>query len=265
MLALPFGKGNMMAQNDNSDFLPDRAAEEDLVPFDVRDSSSKAGLIKLLTGFGFLLALALLILNVYQPGVRDRQAPPKISADNTPFKVEPEDTGGTQTPNQDKVVYEVMDGKKPAETVKTTPPPEVPIKLPKKANIKVDPAPTAPPPKKPEPKFPNPSGSVKAPSPGYVKTPPPTTPRVTTGGGDYVVQVASVRSEADAKAIWNKTEAKFGDVLGPNMYSDIKYADLAEKGIYYRLRVAGLADKDAASRLCAQFKARGQACFVTRK
>ena len=259
-----------MAQNDNSDFLPDRAAEEDLVPFDVRDSSSKAGLIKLLVGFGFLLALALLILNVYQPGVRDRQAPPKISADNTPFKVEPEQAGGTQTPDQDKAVYEVMDGKTPAETVKPAPAPEVPIELPKKANIKVDPAPTTPLPKKAEPKFPNPSGSVKAPSPGYVKTPPPTTPvpktpRVTTGGGAYVVQVASVRSEADAKAIWSKTEAKFGDVLGPNMYSDIKYADLAEKGIYYRLRIAGLADKDAASRLCTQFKARGQACFVTRK
>ncbi len=257
-----------MAQNDNSDFLPDRAAEEDLVPFDVRDSTSKAGLIKLLIGFGFLLALAFLILNVYQPGVRDRQAPPKISADNTPFKVEPEQAGGTQTPDQDKAVYEVMDGKTPVETVKPAPAPEVPIELPKKANIKVDPAPTAPPPKKAEPKFPNPSGSVKAPSPGYIKTAPktpaPKTP-VRSGSSNYVVQVASVRSEADAKAIWSKTEAKFGDVLGPNMYSDIKYADLAEKGIYYRLRVAGLADKDAASRLCTQFKARGQACFVTRK
>jgi len=259
-----------MAQNDNSDFLPDVAGEEDLVPFDVRDSSSKAGLVKLLIGFGFLLALAVLILNVYQPGVRDRGAPPKISADNTPFKVEPAEAGGTQTPNQDKVVYDVMDGKKPAETVKTTPPPEVPIELPKKANIKVDPAPTAPPPKKTEPKkaepkFPNPSGSTKAPTPGYIKTAPaPKTP-VRSGSSDYVVQVASVRSEADAQSIWTKTEAKFGDVLGPNMYSDIKYADLAEKGIYYRLRVAGLADKDAATRLCEQFKARGQACFVTRK
>jgi len=79
------------------------------------------------------------------------------------------------------------------------------------------------------------------------------------------VQVASVRSESAAQDIWNKTEAKFGDVIGSNMYADIKYADLAEKGIYYRLRVAGISSKEAASRLCEQFKARDQACFVTRK
>jgi len=258
-----------MTNNDNDIFSAAGNPDEELAPFDVRDSSSKSGIIKLALGFGFLLALALIILKVYQPGVRDRDAPPKISADNTPFKVELEDAGGVETPNQDKTVYEVMDGKKPDEVVIAKPSAEVPIELPKTANIKVDPAPTKPAPVKPQPPAPrpqaaNPSGSIKAAGPGYIKT-APSGSTIRVGSSDYVVQVASVRSAAAAQDVWNKTEAKFNDVINSQMYADIKYVDLAEKGVYYRLRVAGLADKSAAAALCDTFKTRGQACFVTRK
>jgi len=261
-----------MTNNENDIFSAAGNSDEELTPFDVRDSSSKSGIIKLALGFGFLLALALIILKVYQPGVRDRDAPPKILADDTPFKVELEDAGGVETPNQDKTVYEVMDGKKPNEDVTTRPGAEVPIELPKTANIKVDPAPTITTPAKPQPTTPkpqaaNPSGSVKAPGPGYIKTAPsaPSGSTIRTGSSEYVVQVASVRTSQAAQDVWNKTEVKFSDVINSQMYADIKYADLAEKGVYYRLRVAGLADKSAASALCDHFKARGQACFVTRK
>ena len=255
--------------NDNDIFSAAGNADEELTPFDVRDSSGRAGVIKLALGFGFLLLLAIIILRVYQPGTRDRDAPPKILADNTPFKVEPEDAGGVETPDQDKTVYEVMDGNTPNETVTPKAGAEVPIELPKAANIKVDPAPNKPAVTKPaapapRPQAANPSGSIKAAGPGYIKSAPASTP-VRTGNGDYVVQVASVRSAAAAQEIWNKTEVKFSDVINSQMYADIKFADLAEKGVYYRLRVAGLADKTAANALCNNFKARGQACFVTRK
>ena len=261
-----------MTNNENDIFSAAGDANEELTPFDVRDSSSKSGIMKLALGFGFLLVFALIMLKVYQPGIRDRDAPPKIVADNTPFKVELEDAGGVETPNQDKSIYEVMDGKTPNETVKTMQSAEVPVELPKTANIKVDPAPSSPAPVKPQPaasspQAANPSGSIKAAGPGYIKTAPsaPSGATIRTGDGDYVVQVASVRSAAAARDIWNKTEAKFGDVIDSQMYADVKLADLAEKGVYYRLRVAGLADKSAASALCDTFEARGQACFVTRK
>jgi len=247
-------KGKKMIQKDRDMFsAANESANDELAPFDVRDSSGKAGMIKLALGFGFLLILALVILKIYQPGVRDRADPPKITAENTPFKIKPEDEGGVQTPNQDKTVYEVMDGKTPTETVNPSPVPEVPIELPKAANIKVDPAPVTIP-KTTQPK------TTTAPVLSA-----PAAQQVAVGSSEWVVQVASVRTQQDAQAIWNKVSTKFDNVLSPGHYADIKYADLAEKGVYYRLRVAGLPDKSAASSLCSAFEAQGQACFVTRK
>jgi len=249
-----------MIQKDKDMFSAANAsAEEELAPFDVRDSSGKSGMIKLALGLGFLLLLALFVFKVYQPGVRDRGVPPKITAENTPFKIKPDDAGGVQTPNQDKTVYDVMDGKVPSETVTPSPTPEVPIELPKAANIKVDPAPVAIP-KATVPKVQTPPKAVAS-SSSSSSGPRP----VAVGASEWVVQVASVRSEQDAQAVWNKVSAKFDNVLSSGHYADIKYADLAEKGVYYRLRVAGLPDKSAASRMCSAFEAKGQACFVTRK
>lgn len=248
-----------MTQNNNDIFSAANAsANEELAPFDVRDSSNRSGLIKLALGFGFLLLLALIILKVYQPGTRGRTEPPKITANSAPFKIKPDDAGGVATPNQDKTVYDVMDGKKPHETVTPSPSPEVPIKLPKSANIQVDSAPiTIPKPvvSKPVVKAPTVTPAVKTPK----------APTIAVGDSEWVVQVASVRSQGDAQDVWNRVSNKFDNVLSSGHYADIKYADLAEKGVFYRLRVAGLPDKPAASRLCSAFEAQGQACFVTRK
>ncbi len=244
-----------MIENIADKFSDVDSAVEELTPFDVRDSSGKAGLLKLALGFGFLLLAALIILKIYQPGTRDRDAPPVISADNTPFKDIPENIGGQQVPNQDKSVYDVMDGKTPSEVMSPVLAAELPIEMPKAATIQVE-APSVP----AVPKL--------APKPAAVKISPPTTTpskRVASGNSEWVVQVASVRSELDASQLWSNTSTKFDDILGNGLYADIKYADLAEKGVYYRLRVAGLADKDSANSLCSQFKARGQACFVTRR
>ena len=238
-----------MIQKDKDMFSAAGSADEELAPFDVRDSTGKSGMIKLALGFGFLLLLAIIVLKIYQPGVRDRGEPPKITAENTPFKIKPEDAGGEQTPNQDKTVYDVMEGKAPSETVNPSPKPEMPIKLPKSANIKVDPSPVVP-------------KAVTKPKP---KAPKIVSSQVAVGSSEWVVQVASVRSEQDARAVWNKVSTKFESVLSSGHYADIKYADLAEEGVYYRLRVAGLADKTAASNLCLAFETQGQACFVTRK
>jgi len=239
------------------EFSPDLdVAQDTLRPFDAREREGMNPMIKLAILVGALLLAAIIVLKLYTPGVRDRSDPPRITADNTPFKVKPEEVGGVQTPNQDKVVFEVMDGKSPDIKATPDPLPENPIKIQAPEPIVVKPEikePIAAPSPTPAPK------SVKRP----VVTPPQDT-AVAVRGGEWVVQVSSTRSESDAAAAWTTLKRKFPDLV-EGKYADVKRADLEEKGIYYRTRIAGLVDKTAANSLCNSFKAAGQACFVTKR
>lgn len=235
------------------EFSPDLdVAQDALRPFDARDQEGMNPMIKLAILVGVLLLAALIVLKLYTPGVRDRSDPPRITADNTPFKVKPEDVGGVQTPNQDKVVFEVMDGKSPDTKATPEPLPENPIKI------------QAPEPVVTQPEVKTPAAApTPKPVTRPVVTPQQDTP-VAVRGGDWVVQVSSTRSEADAAAAWTALKRKFPDLVA-GKYADVKRADLNDKGIYYRTRIAGLADKAAANSLCSSFKAAGQACFVTKR
>ena len=232
------------------EFTPDLNVGDDrLQPFDVRDREGWNPMIKLALVAAGLLIAAFIVMKLYTPGVRDRSDPPRITADNTPFKVKPEDVGGVQTPNQDKVVFEVMDGNSPETASTPESRPEAPIKMEAPAPVVKDPAPV-----------------VKSPAP--VRTAPASRPSANTPaaarGSDWVAQVASTRSPDDAKKVWDSINRKFPRLVS-GRYADIKRVDLEAKGIYYRTRIAGLSDKTAASDLCASFKAAGQACFVTKR
>lgn len=229
-------------------FRADMDREDVLTPFDVREQSGKAAMFKLFGAAAFLLIIAFALLKIYQPGTRDRVEPPKIVADNTPFKVEPVDKGGVQTPNQDKTVYNRIDGSGSEGAVITTPPPEEPIELPKTANVVVE----------------TPAPAITGRPAPVVTTPAQRQPVVASGSSDYVVQVASSRDRGDAERLWTKIQADFRDILPSGTFSDIKRADLGDKGVYHRLRLSGLSSKDAATQLCSRLKARGQACFVTK-
>ena len=226
------------------EFSPDlNVAQEALQPFDVREREGLNPMIKLALLAGGLLLVAFIVMKLYTPGVRDRSDPPRITADNTPFKVKPEEAGGAQTPNQDKVVFEVMDGNSPGIDVTPEPAPEKPIKM------------DAPKPVKAPVKQPTTPRPTPAPRPATVTA---------SRKSDWVVQVASTRSETDARAVWTTLQRKFPGLVS-GTYADVKRVDLDDKGIYYRTRVAGLDDKSAAQSLCNAFKAAGQACFVAKR
>ncbi|MDA8232241.1 MAG: SPOR domain-containing protein [Magnetospirillum sp.] len=71
---------------------------------------------------------------------------PVIKADDRPIRVRPDDRGGMEVPNQDKLVYDKMQGEGEPKTEQLLAPPEQPM-LPPKANPAADaatPAPGAP-------------------------------------------------------------------------------------------------------------------------
>jgi cell division protein FtsN len=256
-------KGDKWMSADGPEFNPGMQPDEPLTPFDVTRTSERAGMVKLLIGFGVLLVLAIIVMKLYQPGVRDRGDPPLITAENTPFKIVPEDAGGMQTPDQDKEVFEVMSGNEASTDVITLPGPEQPVEMPtqeptpalaSQQTPTVQPAPVTETP-------------VTRPSPRSVETPQPASepaPQPATGNSEWIVQVASLRSQSEAAATYAQIKAKNSTILSP-FRSDIVRVDLAEKGIYYRARVAGFGSRADASAVCDRLKAAGQSCFVARR
>jgi SPOR domain len=82
-----------------------------------------------------------------------------------------------------------------------------------------------------------------------------------SGGGSYVVQVSSQRSEADAQASYRALQGKFPSVLGSRPPL-IKRADLGDKGVYYRAMVGPFASSEEAAHLCGNLKTAGGQCVV---
>ena len=126
-----------------------------------------------------LAAFAAVVWYAYDQGLQrgSEATAPLIKADPTPTKVRPEQPGGLQVPNQDKLVYEAMrpgevDGSK---VERLLPPPEKPVEPPA---APPPPAPAAPaavavvPP-------PAPAGTESGIPPARIVTPAPT-PRIPT-------------------------------------------------------------------------------------
>jgi tetratricopeptide (TPR) repeat protein len=90
----------------------------------------------------------------------------------------------------------------------------------------------------------------------------PTAPPMS--GGNYVVQLASYRSEARAMLGWSELRVNAPDLLDP-ISPVVRRADLGEEqGTVYRLRTAPAAKSDATT-LCAELKARGLDCLVVKE
>ena len=234
-------------------YLP--GSEDPSQPFDVRAQSGRGGMFKLASLVVFLLILAFVISKLFASGTREREQIPRILADNTPYKEVPLERGGAQTPNQDKEIYQVLNGTSTEATVKTVPVAEEPLPKPEPiskpaANIVIKDAETTQPIQqepvivKPLPRSGNYSGN-------YL--------------GNYVVQVAALRSQSEAETMWSNLTGKMGTILTASHFYDIKRVDLGSRGIYYRLRVSGLANKAAANQLCQKLKAVKQDCIVTLK
>jgi hypothetical protein len=110
------------------------------------------------------------------------------------------------------------------------------------------------------------SNSVFPPPPTAVPQPRSAAPVRTasapsSGGGSYLVQVTSQRSEADAQSSYRSIQEKYSSVLGGRPHV-VRRADLGSKGVYYRAMVGPFSSREEAVQLCSSLKQAGGDCVV---
>jgi len=259
-----------------------------------------------------ILTVSLAVLAVMALGVAARhilfgEAPkdhalsvPVIHAEDKPIKVKPQDRGGMDVPNQDKLIYDRMAAKKdeqqperllpPPEQAQTPPPADqraaassplppsqavAPLPVPPPAPAAGAPplAVTAPLPaaKTPTPTpAPTPAKAPPPPPPVVAKAPPPApspapapapTAKAAASGG-WVVQLGAVHSEGEAKTEWGRLKGAHHELA--ELSPDIVRVDLGAKGIFWRVR-GGPLDEAQARVLCAELTKQSQGCIVARK
>ncbi len=112
-----------------------------------------------------------------------------------------------------------------------------------------------------------PAARELAPTPMRETPPPAAGPARTrvaaapSGGGGYLVQVSSQRSQSDAQSAYQNIQSKYPSVLSgqPHM---IKRADLGTRGVYYRAMIGPFGTREQAIQFCSNLKTAGGDCVV---
>jgi len=189
---------------------------------------------------------------------------PLIRADERPTKVKPDQPGGMEVPDRDKLIYN------PTRTVveHLLPPPEKPMARPTPPPAQTEAArpPTGSMPSeagRPE----NPPSTTQiaqpqAPGKAAAGAPLPSKPAATKAGGPRL-QLGSLRSEDAARQEWERIKRKNSDLLGSLSATPVR-ADLGDKGIYYRIETGPVVDPAAAERICSELKQRSIGCIIAR-
>jgi hypothetical protein len=80
------------------------------------------------------------------------------------------------------------------------------------------------------------------------------------GSGNYVVQVASHKTQEEAQGAWANLRQQYSQIFG-NRNADIRKVDLGDRGTFYRAMV-GPMNREQANALCQNLKTQGAGCIV---
>lgn len=204
-----------------------------------------------------------------------------IEAPEGPAKVEPEDRGGMEVPDQDKLVFDRVSGEKTQVEENLLEGPEETMAVPEssqgssqesapesldqlvEALVQEDATADAAADTGAE------DEAVAAPpveTPAVAAEPEPAPEPVAApraARGTHVVQLGSFGSMDRAETAWRVMKNRHSITLA-GMGHDIQRADLGARGIFYRLRTEALGLDDAQD-LCADLKADGQDCLIVRR
>lgn len=247
---------------------------------------SMSRLLKIIIGTGFIIILSLIIWASWPDGQGNSdESVPIVRADTNEYKVEPEDRGGMPIPNKDSTIFEAMErNSEPEKKVEslledTEQPmkkeevfveggiPEMPIAdvseppsetiVPSQENIIED----KPVPPVIEKVIEEKKVDVIATLKKDAGTDKPKPIEKPVAKGNTYIQLASVKSDADAKTKWTQLKSKYASLKPLNLR--VNRADLGAKGIFFRVQ-AGPMSADSAASTCAKVKSAGGDCLVVK-
>lgn len=215
---------------------------------------------------------------------------PIIRADAQPYRIEPEERGGMAVPNKDSTIFNTLKGQSRDQTQAENlfEEPEAPVR---KAEVFTEPervvaavSPDAAPVAEPEGEV------VSEVAPPAEVLPSASQPKMASigkttesviekkkieeaakkaeaiqpaAGGNFYVQLASVKSEKDAKAQWPKLQTQFASLSDLDLR--VQKADLGAKGTYYRIQGGPVTEADA-RKLCSSINAqKSGSCVVAKR
>lgn len=261
--------------------------DDDYRGFEPGEGEGARGPLILALAIGVILIFGAVIWKTYKQGVRTADgALPVVFADASPYKRAPDDPGGAVAPDIERRVYDQIDGSLRTEPVVLAgADPEggnvqggPPIELrpgqeedidevtgnPRAADAQyeqlqnLDDVPDAEGAR---------AGSRPAVASSVLDAPiqEPVRPAASrfafNSSGNYLVQIAALRSQEGADTAWTQTIADEPDMFR-GAEKRVQRADLGAKGVFYRLRVGAFAERAQASEFCDALKARGKTCIV---
>jgi hypothetical protein len=270
--------------------------EEEYRGFEIRDDETARGPLILTLAIGVLIVFAAVVWNTYRQGVRPQDgALPMVVAEAQPYKRVPDDRGGVQIDDLDRMLYDVIDGssREPVSTPQTVagrseeflrggppmdlrpqssepetaqaPASEMPVSQDDVRRVGLQEAeapalaelPSLP---EVEPQ----SQPVQVASAAPVEQAAPAPRFAFAKGGDYLVQISAVRSESAATDAWKRASRAHPEIFeGASM--SIERADLGAKGVFFRLRAGSFGSREGAADFCSAYKSEGGDCIVVRE
>ena len=283
--------------DDDEGFFESLMKRKDSVPM----PDSMAKMFKTIIGAGVLMIVALITWAVWPSADKmSDDSVPIVRAESGDYKVEPDDKGGMIIPNKDSTIFETMDrSAKPERKVESlledseqpmkkedmfvegaaAPSDEkqddsfsvrasgAPATMEKLVEdvVKPEPADIVKAEAKPVEKIVEPAkkkvdiiDALKAEA--GTSTKKADAPKAAPKGNVYI-QLAAVKSDADAKTKWAQLKSKYSS-LSP-LSLKVQKADLGAKGIFYRVQ-AGPTSADNAASICSKIKAAKGDCLVVK-
>ena len=233
-----------------------------------------------------VLAFSIIVIYAYRQGTKDGALNsanvPIVRADNTPFKMRPEEPGGQDVPYQEMLVMNGGEAAEAGQEIVLLPDSEMPLPRPTLTESRADGQSTGPKVISLTNVAPTPVEAEIAPAAGTepaqdtvtaapqpkpsqvaeVETPIETASIAKTSG-TWRVQLGSFREKGAADSAWTKLQREFPSLLEGLAHESVR-ADLGTKGIYYRVQATSLS-KTSAEQICTAMNSkRSGSCLVVK-